>query len=330
MENETITVIVPVYNTRQYLPRCLESICLQTYPDLEILLIDDGSTDGSGLVCEEMGKKDDRIRTLHKENGGLSDARNYGIDHAKGDYLLFIDSDDYLAPEMVQRLYLALKQKDAQMSICNCLEVDEAGNPVPEDPFFPIQDETLTGMEAVEKLFERKGWCYTVAWNKLYKKELFSAIRFPKGKLHEDAFTTHRLFAICERISCVRYTGYYYVQHDGSIMHTRSAKSYLHAAEAYLERADFLNAHELYKAAGYAYFISGIYLSKVYLAGEPTEELRQEIRETIKEFRKRVRLGSSRNMKERIQIRLISISPRLYRKIIRVRDGLNLPSLSPE
>lgn len=238
--NVLITVIVPVYKVEQYLDCCVESIVTQSYHNLEIILVDDGSPDRCGTMCDAWGKKDKRIQVIHKQNGGLSDARNAGIRIAKGEYIVFVDSDDSIAPEMIERLYKAAQLANAKMALCNVLCVDENGLPTGESSCSPIQNECLSAEQVLPRFYQEKGTFYIVAWNKLYHRNLLCEKTFPVGKWHEDEFVAAQIIWKAERIVCIDYMGYHYVTHrTGSIMSARNDVRHLDALEALLNRYQF-------------------------------------------------------------------------------------------
>lgn len=238
--DDLISVIVPVYNVEKYLCKCVDSVINQTYKNLEIILVDDGSPDSCGKICNKYANKDARVKVIHKENGGLSDARNIGIDAAKGEYLAFIDSDDYIAPEMIETLYNYISRDGSDMALCNFTYVDEKFIEIKDrNSDSPIQNELISGEEALKKLTERKSWYYVVAWNKLYKRCLFEKIKFPKGKVNEDEFVVHHIFYKCNTISCVKNSFYFYVQREGSIMSAASKLKKMDAVEAFYDRVIF-------------------------------------------------------------------------------------------
>ncbi len=191
-ENFLISVIVPVYNIEKYIERCVRSICVQTYKNLEILLVDDGSTDGSGEICERLAKEDERIRVFHKENGGSSSARNVGIREARGEYLGFIDSDDYIEPDMYELLAAAVAKYNVPMAQVSRDEVDEAGNRMPDVCIPPKEEWLLTPQEMMMELLMHRGdasFC-----TRLSHRALFVEHCFPEGKLNEDFYLlTHML-----------------------------------------------------------------------------------------------------------------------------------------
>ena len=320
MNMEKISIIIPVYKVERYLDRCIESVLQQSYSNLEVLLIDDGSPDNCGRLCDQWAEKDTRIRVIHKENGGLSDARNIGLVSATGDYIVFVDSDDFIAPDMVQNLYDALNLNAADMSICNIHYVDENGNSLPgNNKYSPIRDEVITGFEAInrESDYYHKGWYYLFAWNKLYKKSAFSEIRFPKGKLSEDDFVAHKLFRNCSKIACISTIGYYYVQRAGSILSNENSKLCLHQAEARLDRALCCNELGLFRSAGLSYWIAAMALPSACKKDSSSFALQEELEDTTRLFRQNIQLRKFCKLKERFQVLLVFISPTLYRALFR-------------
>ncbi|MCM1186405.1 MAG: glycosyltransferase [Lachnoclostridium sp.] len=184
MEQPLISIIIPIYNIKEYLPRCVRSVTAQTYKNLEILLIDDGSTDGTGELCEELAKGDPRIRVFHKENGGSSSARNLGIAKAQGEYLGFVDSDDYIDSHMYEHLYEAIEKYNVAVAQIGRDELDEEGKQLPnicEPPQFAI---CMESVDFLRELLLHRGDCSFCT--KLLKRELFQTLRFPEGVLNED------------------------------------------------------------------------------------------------------------------------------------------------
>ncbi len=326
----TISIIIPVYNVERFLNRCVESVLSQSYQNLEVILVDDGSPDNSGPMCDRWAEKDHRIRVIHKENGGISDARNSGIDMACGEYLVFIDSDDYIAPDMVQKLYNSLKGNDADISICNFLYIDENGIPLPsKNRFSPLKNETITGLEAIkrESDYHHKGWYYLFAWNKLYKKELFSEIRYPKGKLCEDDFIAHKLFQKCGRVSCITDVGYYYTQRPNSILHSRNPLVFLHQTEARLDRAHFCYTINLLRSSGLSYWIAAMSLSDASNTSKYSPEQYKEYKDIRRVFCQDYHMRKHCTARERLQILLVYLSPSLYRILFRNPAVMRLKAL---
>lgn len=195
MESTLISVVVPVYNIEDYLERCVNSICSQTYQNLEILLVDDGSTDGSGALCDELTQKDSRIRVFHKQNGGSSSARNFGIAQAKGAYVGFVDSDDYISSDMYELLWKAVEQYDCEIAQIGRDEIDEQGNKLPNICEPPKEEEMIPSEAFLREMLLHKGDCSFCT--KLVRKDLFKAAGFPEGELNEDF---HLLVKLLPRI----------------------------------------------------------------------------------------------------------------------------------
>ena len=239
-----ISVIVPVYGVEAYLPKCLDSLLAQTWQELEVIVVDDGSPDNSWDIMQEYARRDSRVRLIRQKNGGLSAARNAGVEAARGEWIGFLDSDDYVAPEMYERLYRAAVEQGAQMAVCSFAYVTPGGKLIPRTS--PItKNEVLSGIQMMERLAGPQNWYYITAWNRLYQRKLFDTVRFPVGKLHEDEYTAHLFYWQCERVAIVKEAMYYYVQQDGSIMHTESVRKRVDGAAGMLERADFALEHEL-------------------------------------------------------------------------------------
>lgn len=224
MEAPLVSVIVPVYNVQRELPRCLASILGQTYQNIEIILVDDGSTDNSLKICQQLAATDERICLYSKDNGGLSDARNFGLQHASGDYVAFVDSDDYVEVNYLEELYGALATTKAEVAVCTFKKVDVAGNLI-KIVNFPtaLQASEISGCELLKLVFKKNGYAFVVAWNKLYKRTLFDKLKFEKGKIYEDEYINFPLFWNVKRVVTVDKPLYNYVQRAGSI--TNSAYS---------------------------------------------------------------------------------------------------------
>lgn len=215
MTKPLISVIVPCYNVEEYLPECIESILVQTYRNLEIFLVDDGSLDRSGEICDEYAAKDSRIKVIHKENGGLSDARNVALDVMKGEYVTFIDSDDYVAEDYVEYLYKLIKENGVRLSVSwHQVFADGASMGINT---YPVSAKSVDMNEGVACIFYQRIFD-TTAWGKMYHRSLFSdGIRYPKGWLYEDLPTTYRLMMKCDYIAFGNYRSYFYRIRNTSI-----------------------------------------------------------------------------------------------------------------
>lgn len=239
MRNNTlISVIVPVYKVEAYLNRCVQSILDQTYRNLDIILVDDGSPDNCPLICDAWAEKDSRIRVIHKANGGLSDARNAGMSVANGDCIAFIDSDDWIAPEMLERLLLSMEQTGSDISACAVEMVWEDDTP---NQLLTVQRRCVLDHHEAQTELLKERLLKQPVWYKLYRKETIGGIPFEVGKYHEDVFWSYQVVGNAKRVSLIDYIGYFYLQRAGSIM-----------GEGYtLRRLDVLEAAE----RRYDYFI---------------------------------------------------------------------------
>lgn len=220
--NSLITVIVPVYNVEPFLPRCLESILIQSYNNLEILVIDDGSTDGSGMICDRFAKRDSRIQVIHKANGGLSSARNMGLDNAHGQYISFIDSDDFIAPDFYERLLHLIVKNDADIAFCNYslyYSSDFQVNGQKKGKYVLYNSKR----EIMNNFYNHNCGLAVIACNKLYKIKLFEQLRFPEGRLYEDEATTYIAFYNSIRVAYLKESLYFYYQRLDSITHKKLA-----------------------------------------------------------------------------------------------------------
>jgi len=219
-----ITIIIPVYNVENYLSECVESVIAQSYKNLEIILVDDGSKDSSGKICDELATKDDRIKVIHKENGGLSDARNVGIEASSGDFICFVDSDDIIDKNFVLIHYNALISNEADLSVClykkfvdksELLNLNQTKNP---------EIVKMNKNELINQLFLRNNIHYICACTKMYKKQIFNDLRFDKGRLYEDEFIVYKVFNSCENAVFINSELYFYRGRPGSITRQASFK----------------------------------------------------------------------------------------------------------
>ena len=230
-----VSIIVPVYQVEKYIRQCVDSILAQTFTDFELILVDDGSKDKSGQICDEYARMDKRVKVIHKENGGLSDARNKGMDQASGNYFMFVDSDDYIAPTMIECLYKSILNENADIAACNYLYYFE--NDRKKNFATNIKSEVLSGAEIFyNRKNERNYGIWTVAWNKLYKSEVFGNIRFRLGKYHEDEFWANDIYQMDITVIMIPECLYYYRQRDNSIMGKKSIARNLDILEAFQER----------------------------------------------------------------------------------------------
>ncbi len=269
--DKKISVVVPIYNVEQYLRRCVDSIIGQTYKDLEIILVNDGSTDGSLNICREYEKADSRIKVIDKQNGGLSSARNAGIDIMTGKYVVFIDSDDYIAYNMVERLYSIAVAEKVNIVCCRFFKFNDETTGFKADKTQPIK--LLTGKEAMYQMFFSGGIGWS-AWNKIYLSKLFDTIRYKEGVYMEDMSTTYLLYEQCERVAFTSEKLYYYYIRSTGITGTKSSKRAADAVNNIETIAAYYAEHyPEFKDAPLAYFakIAPNFLATLNVVGEYPE-----------------------------------------------------------
>lgn len=235
-----VSVIVAVYNIEEYLPRCVDSILAQTYRNLEIILVDDGSKDQSGSICDSYAEKDRRIKVIHKKNGGLSDARNAGMDAASGEYIGFVDGDDWIDPNMYEMLFSALKDKRADLAVCRYRQISRTrtlDGSVDRAILFEAQEALQVYVEEREEYAIQNA-----AWNKLYRKELLEGNLFPEGRWYEDiVFATEALARAgrCIYLDIALYN--YIIDREESIMNCRiNSRTFTDQIPAYYEKTELL------------------------------------------------------------------------------------------
>lgn len=235
--SQLISVIIPIYKVESYICRCIDSVLGQTYANLEVILIDDGSPDRCGEICDHYKLLDHRIIVIHKTNGGLSEARNVGIQKAKGKYITFIDGDDWVHFQYLEKLYNLLIKTSSNLAICDFARVAD------ENEIIDLNHGKIfefTNLEALVQLTESLSEQMAISCGKLYERRLFNDIKFPVGKIHEDEFTTYKLIHKAKKIVFTTEKLLYYWQRDNSIMGNGfNLKSRLDIIEAYHERLNF-------------------------------------------------------------------------------------------
>lgn len=232
-----ISVIVPVYKVEPYLDRCVKSIADQIYSNLEIILVDDGSPDNCPAMCDAWAEKDVRIRVIHRENGGLSDARNAGMAAAKGEYIGFVDSDDHIAPEMYERLLEAMERDGSDIAACAVEMVWEDGT---ESCLLTVQQNAVLCRQEAQEALLTETLLKQPVWYKLYRWDTIRDIPFEVGKFHEDVFWSYQAVGNAGRVSIIDYIGYFYTQRSGSIMGEEYSLKRLDAVEAKVRRQEYL------------------------------------------------------------------------------------------
>lgn len=237
MKDMLISVIIPVYMVEKYLDRCIECLCSQTYSNLQILLIDDGSTDNCSQICEEWNEKDKRITVIHKLNGGLSDARNVGIKILDGTYTSFIDSDDFISPDFFETLLSVMQKEQSDIVECSVVQFDE------NNSFDKFQDDNTIKSYKTEQALSgliSENPFHQHVWNKLYRTQIIKNVFFPVGKLNEDEYWTYQVFGQAKRVTKINKSLYFYFQRRSSIMGERFNLRRLDALEGKANRQEYI------------------------------------------------------------------------------------------
>lgn len=311
-----ISIIVPVYNVEAYLPRCLDSILAQTCEDYEVLLIDDGSTDNSGLLCDRYSKQDKRIRAFHKKNGGVSDARNYGLDRIKGDYLTFIDPDDYVGPEYLSVLYDMLIENQADIA---CVHSIETWDPGVVETVSEGKTKILSRIETMQQVLSGQNFG-VMLWGKLFRVELFEDIFFPVGQICEDLAVMPQLVHRCRQTVRSSEVHYYYFQRRDSlsnIIKESEVRQYMSTAEWILTFTQENYPYcILYAQAGLvrrtlSWIIDRLVFSPDYL------RLARKIKRKYARYMAKVWILPNLTLKERFKATLLLINCGLFRWIRR-------------
>lgn len=276
MENPLVSVIVPIYNVESYLNRCVDSLVNQTYHNLEIILVDDGSPDNCSQMCDDWTKKDSRIKVIHKENGGLSDARNAGMDLATGDVISFIDSDDWIDLKAFESILNSMKKDGSDIVSCGVKWVNEDGKLLRTDSV--KEHELLNPHDAMRELLH-DGKLKQHVWNKLYRRNMMENIPFEKGKYHEDVFWSYQVIGKAKSVSVIPDSYYNYVQRADSIMGESYSPKRLDALDAMQLRCDYMNKHfpDLYNDALYNYMCNCLYQLQLALRSHQEKSVIQNI-----------------------------------------------------
>ncbi len=236
MNTPLISIIVPVFKAEAYLDKCVSSIVNQTYKNLEIILVDNGSPDSCPEMCDKWGIRDSRIVVIHKEPGCVSSSRNAGLNVAKGEWIGFVDSDDYIEKTMYEKMYKAIYDNNAELCICGVNWIEDDGKKY--EYIYPsdIVNEVLTKGQVFKKLISNSNAYFTMVFNKLYKKEIFENIRFPMNRSYSEEFIVHQVFNVCDKVVCVKDELYYYVQRFGGVVTAPYRINRLDVADAMHDR----------------------------------------------------------------------------------------------
>jgi glycosyltransferase involved in cell wall biosynthesis len=313
-----LSIIVPIYKVESYLRKCIDSILTQTFTDFELILIDDGSPDNCPQICEEYKILDKRVILVHKENGGLSEARNYGLNIARGDYLGFVDSDDYIASTMYEVMINAIKETGSDMVFCDNLRVSSDGITTQS---WGGEAKCYSHEEAMYALLTDK--INSQAWNKLYKRDLFKEIRYPKGRIYEDIATTYKYVHRCHKIAYIKTPLYYYTLRGDSICFTRNADRDYHIFLGFKERYEFAKEE-------YPQFVDECLklmvehgLLSCYHAILSSDDRRFEaIRNDLIKQKKEILKSRTLPTKRKMQATLLILNGNLYYGLVKLLQGM--------
>lgn len=320
-----ISVIVPVFNIKDYLSECIESLIDQSFDDYEIILIDDGSTDGSAAICDDYACKWNKIKVFHKINGGLSSARNAGIEIAVGEYLVFVDGDDLVKKTYLLDLYNSISKFKTDIAICGFSYF--AKSKITSHCIFPCR-RVLTALECIDFYFNINRSFFVVAWNKIYKREIFETLRYPVGLLHEDTYILHQIFSEGRTVSIINDCLYLYRKRENSIMSVRNQKSIVDTIIAYLNRASFFKNNDSFFEKTLC-DLSNAFRELESVAGISENDEIDDLKRTYKQFLRKKILRKKIFFKWYVQIlnpywrKLIKFVWRLVRKILSVLIKIN-------
>lgn len=280
-----ISIIVPIYNVEEYLGKCVNSLLGQTIRDIEIILVNDGSTDSCAQICDAYASKDSRIKVIHKKNGGLSDARNSGIKIAKGKYIAFLDSDDWVELNCYEYLYNLIEEQNADIVQCDYVKVYKSEDKIVFNK--EVKFAEYTGEEALNLLYGEQYPKTIVVWNKLYKKKIFDKIIFPKGFVHEDEFVTYKALHQAGKVIDSNLPLVGYRQREGSIMNKEFNVKRLDVLQAYIERREYFYNEgliELVKKtdANICSILKNLYIKTYNSSIDNREEIIAKLKENIK------------------------------------------------
>lgn len=312
-----VSVIIPVYNVEKYLDKCVESVLNQTYNNLEIILVDDGSTDNCPGKCDEWANKDKRIKVIHKQNGGASDAKNVGLDNMTGEILMFLDADDYLTLDTIEILLNLMIKHNADVSCGTYIKVDENYSPLSK-----CNNKELIYIYENDNKFDfliEHGIECVVPWGKLYKKFVFNKLRYPFGKITEDEYVVHQYIDRAKKIVYINKPLYFYLQRSTSVMGCKFSKKNLDAFGAFLGRIEFFKNKNLSaKHEKYAYkaYLSAIV--RFYFKSENNSEINKLVLEEFENFKKLHReSGIKLFLKDEIKFFLFKHCKFLLKKLLK-------------
>ncbi|TFU59565.1 glycosyltransferase [Gemella sp. WT2a] len=319
MNKALISVIIPVYNVKDYLEDSVKSVRNQTLKNIEIILVDDGSTDGSSELCDRLANEDARIKVIHKENGGVSDARNVGMEGSNAEYIGFVDSDDFIEPNMYEILYREIEDSKADLAYCDYQNVEN----ITDKPKYSEKKEKFvySGEEIIKNVLYSNNITMHL-WTKLYKKEIALKHKFPVGKTYEDAFFTIPYFLDCKKAVEIRQPLYRYVKRQGSIVNSPYTKSDLAVLEAHKINYNLLkNNPKFLEGAEYRLYWSNFYILDRMLKTDNFDDL--ENKEKVIKFLKGRYIDILKNKyvknPRKLAMTMLMINENLYKLLLKLK-----------
>lgn len=316
-----ISIIVPAYNVEKYLDKCMKSILSQTFEDFEVLLIDDGSKDTTPQICDKYAALDSRVKAYHKNNGGLSDARNYGLDRMSGKYVTFIDSDDFIDVNYLKYMYYLVKKNDAQITIVQGQVLLETEKPIEDKA---TEEKVLKTVDAVRMMLLRRDATHT-SWGKLFNTKLWETIRFPKGQNYEDYATTYYVFAQADTVAYSNARLYFYIQRTGSIMHDVCSEKTLSVLDVSDTVTEFIEKQwpdckeEAVDLQVHTYLKN---LQQILKMGDNAfPEYQDRIIKLIKNNQYRVLFGKKFPVKDKVKVLSLIMGKRIFQLVYNSHDG---------
>ena len=322
-----VSVVVPVYNVKKYLNKCVNSIIAQTYDNYEVLLIDDGSTDGSSEMCDKFAAQYEKISAFHKENGGQSDARNYANKYLKGEYIVYIDSDDYVEPNYISVMVECREKYNADLVIASHIDEDEYGKVLSKKVF----DNKVTIYDAKLALEEM---CYenlicTSPCGKLIKREHIFKNEFPKGMIYEDLATIYKIIGSCNKIAYINCSIYHYIQRNGSTMHSEYSPKVLHVMQASENLLNYVEKYypDIRSAAIQRYFFSA---NEAYVRASNEKDFLKiinNIRIKLRQYWSIIRINNKISKKQKIRYWMMAFQPILYKNVWKAIKNIGLNNI---
>ncbi|MFJ7728160.1 glycosyltransferase family 2 protein [Neobacillus sp. NPDC097160] len=339
MMNPKISIIVPIYNVEKYLNKCIDSILAQTFTNFELILVNDGSPDNCGGICNKYSIIDPRIKVIHKKNGGLSSARNAGIKIAKGKYIGFVDSDDYIDKKMYEILYNSIELHSSDVVVCDVIKVNEENRIIlKQDVNTEYRTEHFTNIQALNQLYQpnedifdpmgRSGERWIFAVNKLYKRSLFQSLKYQEGVIYEDELIIHKIYYQSKKITSISAKLYYYVQRQDSIVYSPFSINKFDRVYALKDRAKFFKTvrqNKLHEKAFKCYLevlIWNYYVAKSQLSGVDKElkQLKRTLNKNIVSLIKNPYIS----WRQKVMVALFIVNPSVFGFVKNVKERQHL------